>query len=212
VTAGPRGRTNDTAGPGVQPDDTAGPGGQPDETAPGRFGTARLDTGITVWFTGLPSSGKTTIASALEGRLRAAGVAVETLDGDVVRTHLTRDLGYSRDDRDENVRRVGFVAELLSRHGVVVLCSLVSPYRAARDEVRARHLGRFFEVYVSTPADVCGQRDIKGLYARARAGEVTGMTGVDDPYEPPLAPELVVPAHLQTLDESVESVWNALHN
>jgi adenylylsulfate kinase len=178
----------------------------------GRPGRARLETGVTVWFTGLPSSGKTTIASALEHRLTAAGLAVESLDGDVVRTHLTRDLGYSRQDRDENVRRVGFVAELLSRHGVVVLCSLVSPYRAAREEVRARHLGRFFEVYVSTPASVCAERDVKGLYARARAGEVTGMTGVDDPYETPLAPELEIPAHLQTPEESVESVWNALHS
>jgi adenylylsulfate kinase len=178
----------------------------------GRPGRARLETGVTVWFTGLPSSGKTTIASALERRLTAAGLAVESLDGDVVRTHLTRDLGYSRQDRDENVRRVGFVAELLSRHGVVVLCSLVSPYRAAREEVRARHLGRFFEVYVSTPASVCAERDVKGLYARARAGEVTGMTGVDDPYETPLAPELEIPAHLQTPEESVESVWNALHS
>lgn len=174
-------------------------------------GRPRLETGVTVWFTGLPSSGKTSISQALERRLTAAGLPVETLDGDVVRTHLTRDLGYSREDRDENVRRVGFVAELLSRHGVVVLCSLVSPYRAVRDEVRARHAGRFFEVYVSTPPDVCAQRDVKGLYARARAGEVRGMTGVDDPYEPPLAPELVVPAHLETLEESVESVWNALH-
>jgi adenylylsulfate kinase len=175
-------------------------------------GTAHLRSGITVWFTGLPSSGKTTIAGALERRLLADGFAVEALDGDVIRTHLTRDLGFSREDRDENVRRVGFVAELLSRHGVVVLCSLVSPYRAARDEVRARHRGRFFEVYVSTPPEVCAQRDVKGLYARARAGEVTGMTGVDDPYEPPLAPELEIPAHLRTLEESVETVWNALHS
>ncbi len=178
----------------------------------GRSGRARLETGVTVWFTGLPSSGKTTIASALERRLTAAGFAVESLDGDVVRTHLTRGLGYSREDRDENVRRVGFVAELLSRHGVVVLCSLVSPYRAAREEVRERHRGRFFEVYVSTPPAVCAQRDVKGLYARARAGEVTAMTGVDDPYEAPQAPELVIPAHLQTPEESVESVWNALHS
>ncbi len=176
------------------------------------LGTARLQSGVTVWLTGLPSSGKTSIARALEQRLSADGFAVETLDGDVIRTHLTRDLGFSREDRDENVRRVGFVAELLSRHGVVVLCSLVSPYRAARDEVRARHKGRFFEIYVSTPPEVCAQRDVKGLYARARAGEVRGMTGVDDPYEPPLAPELEIPAHLQTLEESVESAWNALRS
>ena len=174
-------------------------------------GGNRRDAGLTVWLTGLPSSGKTSIARALEVRLGQAGWPVEVLDGDVVRTHLTRGLGYSREDRDENVRRVGFVAELLSRHGVVVLCSLVSPYRSAREEVRARHGGRFFEVYVSTPAEVCVGRDVKGLYARARAGEVMGMTGVDDPYEPPLTPDLVVPAHLQTLEESVESVWIALN-
>jgi adenylylsulfate kinase len=183
-----------------------------DDVIGGPSGRARLEAGLTVWFTGLPSSGKTTISRAIAQRLSAEGLAVESLDGDVVRTHLTRDLGFSREDRDENIRRVGFVAELLSRHGVVVLCSFVSPYRATRDEVRSRHQGRFFEVYVSTPPDVCAQRDVKGLYARARAGEVTSMTGVDDPYEPPLSPELVVPAHIQTLEESVESVWNALHS
>jgi len=191
---------------------TPGPGSSRNEASVARSDRGRLERGVTVWFTGLPSSGKTTISQGLRHRLSVAGLAVESLDGDVVRAHLTRDLGYSREDRDENVLRVGFVAELLSRHGVVVLCSLVSPYRAARDDVRARHQGRFFEVYVSTPPEVCAQRDVKGLYARARAGQVTGMTGVDDPYEPPLAPELEVPAHLQTLEESVESVWNALHS
>ena len=195
---------------GVAPHPQSGP--PADSVSVGRSDRGRLETGVTVWFTGLPSSGKTTIARALAGRLTGAGYAVESLDADVVRTHLTRDLGYSREDRDENVRRIGFVAELLSRHGVVVLCSLVSPYRTAREEVRARHRGRFFEVYVSTPLAVCAQRDVKGLYARAHAGEVRGMTGVDDPYEAPQAPELVIPAHLQTPEESVESVWNALHS
>jgi adenylylsulfate kinase len=172
----------------------------------------RLDAGLTVWFTGLPSAGKTTIARALEKRLLDEGRQVEILDGDVVRTHLTRGLGYSREDRDENIRRIGFVAHLLSRNGVVVLCSVVSPYRAVRDEVRALHEGRFFEVYVSTPVDVCVERDVKGLYAKQKAGEMTGLTGVDDPYEQPLNPELVVPTHDQTLDESVEAVWQALHS
>ena len=174
--------------------------------------TIDLDAGLTVWFTGLPSAGKTTIARGVEKRLLDEGRRVEILDGDVVRTYLTKDLGYNRADRDENIRRIGFVAHLLSRNGVVVLCSVVSPYRDVRDEMRVLHDGRFFEVYVSTPPEVCAQRDVKGLYARARAGQVTGMTGVDDPYEPPLAPELEVPAHLQTLEESVESVWNALHS
>ncbi|MDQ4069056.1 MAG: adenylyl-sulfate kinase, partial [Actinomycetota bacterium] len=131
-------------------------------------------------------------------------------DGDVVRTHLTRDLGYTAADRMENIRRIGFVASLLSRNGVVTVCSVISPYRAARDEVRALHDGRFFEVHVATPVEVCAARDVKGLYARQRAGEISGLTGVDDPYEPPLDPELVVPAHEQGVEESVDLVWRAL--
>ena len=168
------------------------------------------ERGTTVWFTGLPSAGKTTLARALEKRLLDAGRKVELLDGDVVRTHLTKGLGFSREDRDENVRRVGFVADLLSRNGVVVLCSLVSPYRAVRDELRELHQGRFLEVYVSTPVEVCEERDVKGLYAKTRAGEMQGMTGVDDPYEPPLAPDVVVPTHQLSIDEAVELVWNAI--
>jgi adenylylsulfate kinase len=171
-----------------------------------------LSDGLTVWFTGLPSSGKTTIARALEKRLLEEGHRVEILDGDVVRTHLTKGLGYSREDRNENIRRIGYVAHLLSRNGVVVLCSVVSPYREVRDELRALHEGRFIEVYVSTPVDVCSARDVKGLYARQQAGEMSGLTGVDDPYEPPLDAEVVVPTHTQTLEESVEMVWQALHS
>jgi adenylylsulfate kinase len=166
--------------------------------------------GVTVWLTGLPSSGKTTIARALEKRLLDEGHAVEVLDGDVVRTHLTKDLGFSREDREENVRRIGFVADLLSRNGVVVLCPVIAPYRSVRDEVREMHGDRFVEVYVSTPLDTCSERDVKGLYAKQKAGELSGLTGVDDPYEPPLKPEVVVPTHEQTLDESVETVWRAL--
>ena len=170
-----------------------------------------LAAGLTVWFTGLPSAGKTTIANALEKRLVDEGHRVELLDGDVVRTHLTKGLGFSKEDRDENIRRIGYVAHLLARNGVVVLCSVISPYREVRDEVRALHEGRFFEVYVSTPVDVCAERDVKGLYARQRAGEISGLTGVDDPYEPPLSPEVVLPTEDQTLDESVEALWRALH-
>ncbi|HET9443500.1 MAG TPA: adenylyl-sulfate kinase [Acidimicrobiales bacterium] len=166
--------------------------------------------GTTVWFTGLPSAGKTTLARAVEKRLLDAGRQVELLDGDIVRTHLTKGLGFSREDRDENVRRVGFVANLLSRNGVVVLCSLVSPYRAVRDELRQLHEGRFLEVHVSTPLEVCEARDVKGLYAKARAGEMQGMTGVDDPYEPPLDPDVVVPTQELSIDEAVELVWNAI--
>ena len=170
-----------------------------------------LDRGVTVLFTGLPSAGKTTIARALEKRLVDEGHKVEVLDGDVVRTHLCKGLGFSREDRDENIRRVGFVADLLSRNGVVVLCSVIAPYREVREEVRALHGDRFVEVYVSTPLEVCAERDVKGLYARQRAGELQGLTGVDDPYEPPLHPEVVVPTQHQGVEESVEAVWRALH-
>ncbi len=166
--------------------------------------------GLTVWFTGLPSAGKTTLAEALCRRLRAAGHRVEMLDGDVLRTYLTADLGFSRHDRTLNVIRVGFVAHLLSRNGVIVVCSLISPYRDDRDRVRGLHGGRFMEVYLSTPVEVCAERDVKGLYARQKAGDLKGLTGVDDPYEPPLHPELVVPTHAQDLDESVDMVWAAL--
>ena len=156
--------------------------------------TIDLDAGLTVWFTGLPSAGKTTIARGVEKRLLDEGRRVEILD------------------RDENIRRIGFVAHLLSRNGVVVLCSVVSPYRDVRDEMRVLHDGRFFEVYVSTPVDVCSDRDVKGLYAKQKAGDLSGLTGIDDPYEPPIDPELVVPTHTQTLEESVEAVWQALHS
>lgn len=165
---------------------------------------------MTVWLTGLPSAGKTTIARALEKRALDAGRRVEVLDGDVVRTHLTKGLGFSREDRDENVRRIGFVANLLARNGVTVLCSVISPYRAVRDEVRALHEGRFVEVHVAAPVEVCATRDVKGLYAKHAAGQLTGLTGVDDPYEPPLAAEVVVPTHEQTLEESVDAVWSVI--
>lgn len=172
-----------------------------------------LSQGLTVWLTGLPSAGKTTLARGLEKRLLAAGgYRVEVLDGDVVRTHLTRGLGFSREDRDENVRRIGFVAHLLSRNGVVVVASVISPYRGVRDELRELHAGRFFEVHVATPVEVCAERDVKGLYARQRAGEISGLTGVDDPYEPPLRPEAVVRTQDQTLQESVETLWLALQS
>ena len=167
-------------------------------------------SGTTVWLTGLPSAGKTTIARAVETRLLDEGRKVEVLDGDVVRTHLTKGLGFSREDRDENVRRIGFVADLLSRNGVIVLASVISPYRSVRDELRELHEGRFVEVYVSTPVEVCSERDVKGLYAKQRAGEISGLTGVDDPYEPPLAPEVTIPTHELSLDEAVERVLGVL--
>jgi sulfate adenylyltransferase len=150
--------------------------------------------GVTVWFTGLPSAGKTTVANLVAERLAGLGRPVEVLDGDVVRTHLSRGLGFSRADRDENIRRIGYVAGLLTGHGVTVLVSAISPYRAVRDEVRGavERVGGFVEVHVATDLASCRARDVKGLYARQARGELQGLTGVDDPYEPPLAPELVL--------------------
>jgi len=171
-----------------------------------------LNGGATIWFTGLPSAGKTTLAHALAKRLADAGYEhIEVLDGDVAREHLTKGLGFSRDDRAENVRRIGWVASLLARNGVIVLASVISPYRDDREAVREMHGGRFVEVHVATPVEVCAERDVKGLYAKQRAGELRGLTGVDDPYEPPLHPEVVVPTHEQSIDESVEQVWRALN-
>lgn len=164
----------------------------------------------TVWLTGLPSAGKTTVARGLATRLAQDGRAVELLDGDEVRPILGAGLGFSRADRDENVRRIGWVADLLSRNGTWVVCAVVSPYRQARDEVRARHGNRFVEVWVSTPARVCAERDVKGLYRQQRDGEVSGLTGVDDPYEAPVAPEVVLPTHELGLDECIERLWSAL--
>ncbi len=161
--------------------------------------------GVCLWFTGLSGSGKTTTADALVPMLETRGRTVTVLDGDVVRTHLSRGLGFSREDRDENVRRVGFVAAEIVRHGGLVVCSLVSPYRATRGEVRAMvdaagSEGSFIEVFVDTPLEVVQQRDVKGLYAATERGEVSQMTGVSDPYEPPESPEI----HLQTVDNAVE--------
>ena len=170
-----------------------------------------LSLGATVWLTGLPSAGKTTLARAIEKRFLEAGSRVEVLDGDVVRTYLTKDLGFTAADRRENVRRIGFVADLLSRNGVIVLCPVIAPYRDSRDEVRELHGDRFIEVHVATSVDECSQRDVKGLYAKQKAGEISGLTGVDDPYEPPLTPEIVVQTEGQTLEETVETLWRALH-
>ena len=165
--------------------------------------------GLTVWFTGLSGAGKTTLSQEMERRLAAGGYPVESLDGDVVRLRLSKGLGFSKADRDENIRRIGFVAELLTRHGVVVLVSAISPYREIRDEVR-RQIGRFVEVYVNAPLEICEQRDQKGLYKRARAGELRGFTGIDDPYEPPLNPEVECHTELETVEESAAKVWRAV--
>jgi adenylylsulfate kinase len=165
--------------------------------------------GVTVWFTGLSGSGKSTIARALEAKLREQGYGLEVLDGDIVRTNLTKGLGFSREDRDENIRRIGFVAHLLTRNGVIVLVSAISPYREVRDEVRDR-IDDFVEVYVDAPLDVCESRDVKGLYKRARAGEIKQFTGIDDPYEAPLTPEVHCHTDQETLEESVAKVMAQL--
>lgn len=145
--------------------------------------------GFTIWLTGLSGAGKSTISQRLATELRARGQKVEVLDGDVVRTNLSRGLGFSKADRDTNVRRIGWVCELLTRNEVVAIAAAISPYRAVRDEVRER-IGRFVEVYMDAPVEVLAQRDPKGLYRSAQDGEVTSFTGVDDPYEPPLNPEV----------------------
>ena len=165
--------------------------------------------GVTVWFTGLSGAGKSTITSALAGELRRRGRAVEVLDGDAVRENLSKGLGFSREDRDTNIRRIGFVAELLTRHGVTVLVAAISPYRETRDEVRAR-IGSFIEVHVGCPLDELVRRDVKGLYRRALAGEIDNFTGVSDPYEPPLAAEVVIDTSTEAVEESVRRVLEAM--
>lgn len=151
----------------------------------------RLDRGVTIWFTGLSGAGKSTLAEALAPELRALGKRVELLDGDAVRTHLSKGLGFSREDRDTNVRRIGYVAHLLARNGVYVITAAISPYRETRQWCRET-IQDFVEVYVSTPLEACAARDVKGLYKRAMAGEIPAFTGVSDPYEPPESPELTL--------------------
>jgi adenylyl-sulfate kinase len=168
-----------------------------------------IHKGFTVWFTGLSGAGKSTVSGLLEQRLRAAGAKVEVLDGDVVRTHLSKGLGFGKEDRDENVRRIGFVCELLSRHGVIAMAAAISPYRAVRDELRAR-IPDFVEVYVECPIEVLAERDVKGLYKKALAGEIPHFTGVSDPYEPPLTPEVAVNSSQETPDQSVQRIWATL--
>jgi adenylylsulfate kinase len=170
-----------------------------------------VGTGVTVWFTGLPSAGKTTIADLVDKRLADAGRQVEVLDGDVVRQHLSRGLGFSKRDRDANIRRVGYVARLLTRHGVIVLVAAVSPYHAVRDELRAV-VGDFVEVHVATGVATCRARDPKGLYARHDRGELRHLTGVDDPYEPPLEPELVLRTETEPSEVSADAVLAVLEH
>ena len=165
-----------------------------------------MQEGFVIWFTGLSGSGKTTLAREVERKLRARGMRyVQRLDGDVVRQDLTRDLGFSKEDRNENIHRVTFVAELLSKNGVATICAFISPYREARETARAR-CHNFIEVYVECPLATLIERDPKGLYKRALAGEIKGFTGIDDPYEPPKNPEIVVHTDLETVEESTAKV------
>lgn len=165
--------------------------------------------GFTLWFTGLPCSGKSAVADRVAEILRAHNLKVERLDGDVVRKSLCRDLGFSKKDRDENIRRVAFVAKLLTRNGVAVLTSFISPYREIRDEAR-REIGEFIEVYVKCPLEVCMSRDVKGMYKKAIRGEIKEFTGISDPYEEPVNPELVLETDRETLEESARKVLDYL--
>ena len=168
--------------------------------------------GFTVWFTGLSGAGKTTIADAIEPLLRERGIAkLEKLDGDVVRTHLSKGLGFSKEDRDTNIRRIGWVAEVLTRNGVCVLASAISPYREIRDEVR-KNVGNFVEVYVECSIEELTRRDVKGLYEKAIKGEIANFTGVSDPYEAPENPDVKVNSETEELAESVAKVMGRLED
>jgi adenylylsulfate kinase len=162
-------------------------------------------TGFVLWLTGLSGAGKSTVAAKLAPTLAERGHRVELLDGDEVRTNLCQGLGFSRADRDTNIARIGYVAGKLAKHGVGVLVAAISPYRQARDQVRAL-VDNFVEVHVAAPLSTCAERDVKGLYAKALAGELPNFTGISDPYEPPLAPEIVLHTEVQTVDESVHQI------
>ncbi|MCL5256319.1 MAG: adenylyl-sulfate kinase [Chloroflexi bacterium] len=164
-----------------------------------------MNQGFTLWFTGLSGAGKTTVSQLVEKELRSRGLNVEVLDGDVVRTNLSKGLGFSKEDRDINIRRIGFVCKLLSRNGVAAIASAISPYREIRDEVR-RENGRFVEVFVKCPLETLVERDVKGLYKKAIAGEIANFTGVSDPYEEPLSPEVVLESDKEAPQESAGKV------
>jgi adenylyl-sulfate kinase len=172
-----------------------------------------MSKGFTLWFTGLSGAGKSTLSAPIAERLRALGHRVEVLDGDVVRTNLSKGLGFSKEDRDTNIRRIGFVSHLLSRNGVVAVTAAISPYRAVRDEVRGNITNDgagFVEVFVRCPIDVLAERDVKGLYKKALAGELPNFTGVSDPYEEPLHPEVVVDSSTETVEASIEKILGRL--
>jgi adenylyl-sulfate kinase len=165
--------------------------------------------GFAIWLTGLSGAGKSTLAERLAARLRAQQCSVELLDGDFVRANLSLGLGFSREDRDINIRRIGFVTELLTRNGVIVVVAAISPYRDAREEVK-RKIPRFVEVHVDCSIEVLTARDTKGLYKRALAGEIGNFTGISDPYEPPLDPSIVIHSDRESIEEGVAKIWREL--
>ncbi|MGQ9814566.1 MAG: adenylyl-sulfate kinase [Candidatus Roseilinea sp.] len=165
--------------------------------------------GFTIWFTGLSGAGKSTLANLIAEDLRARGMKVEILDGDVVRTNLSKGLGFSKEDRDTNIRRIGWVCEVLSRNGVVAIAAAISPYREVRDELRSK-IANFVEIYVEAPIEVLVERDVKGLYKKALAGEIKNFTGVSDPYEPPLNPEIVCNSAIETVEQSRAKILSRL--
>ncbi len=167
--------------------------------------------GFTIWFTGLSGAGKSTLAEAIEERFNAYGRSVEVLDGDIVRTHLSKGLGFSREDRDTNIKRIAFVCSLLTRNGVICISAAISPYREAREWAR-NEIGNFVEVYLKCSIDVCRQRDVKGLYKLVDEGKIKGFTGVDDPYEEPEYPELVIETDKETVEESVRHIFAKLED
>ncbi|HKT38219.1 MAG TPA: adenylyl-sulfate kinase [Ktedonobacterales bacterium] len=171
-----------------------------------------MSRGFTLWFTGLSGAGKTTIGEIVEKTIRERGARVEMLDGDVVRTHLSKGLGFSREDRDTNILRIGWVCEVLTRNDVVAIATAISPYRQAREQVRA-NIPAFVEVYIATSLEECARRDVKGLYKKAISGEIPSFTGVSDPYEPPVNPEIVVQTEGRTPEESAGDIvsWLEAH-
>ena len=168
-----------------------------------------MHKGCVIWFTGLSGAGKSTVSRLVAERLRAHGAKVELLDGDEVREHLSKGLGFSKEDRDENIRRIGFVCELLARNGVIAIAAAISPYRAVREELRQR-IADFVEVYAECPLEVLAERDVKGLYRKALAGEIAHFTGISDPYEAPYSAEVNLRSDRETPEESVEKIWDAL--
>lgn len=168
-----------------------------------------MNSGCTLWFTGLSGSGKSTLSQLVAARLRALGAKVEVLDGDITRTLLCQGLGFSREDREENIRRIGFVCELLSRNGVIAIAAAISPYRASRDELRKR-IPNFIEIHMNCPVEVLIQRDVKGLYKKALSGEIKQFTGISDPYESPIAPEVTIDSSSESIESSVSKIIQRL--